>query len=114
MILLWDVDYGLAQIDNYFHLYDNHVIAGALLGVGIMNCGIKNDQDPVSPTHYFSLHNRSFDLELSLLFFSQAMELLSEYVSEKDPSIRIGAIIGLGIAYAGSQNEEVKYFALCH
>ena len=67
MILLWDVDYGLALIDNYFHLYDKHVIAGALLGVGIMNCGIKNDCDPVSSINYFSLHNISNDLELSSL-----------------------------------------------
>lgn len=48
MILLWDVDSGLAQIDKYFHSNDNHVIAGALLGVGIVNCSIKNDCDPVS------------------------------------------------------------------
>lgn len=48
MILLWDVDSGLAQIDKYFHSNDSHVIAGALLGVGIVNCGIKNDCDPVS------------------------------------------------------------------
>lgn len=48
MILLWDVDSGLAQIDKYLHSTDNHVVAGALLGVGIVNCGIKNDCDPVS------------------------------------------------------------------
>ncbi|KAL5079789.1 hypothetical protein RYX36_008210 [Vicia faba] len=46
MILLWDVDSGLAQLDKYFHSNDNHVIAGALLGVGIVNCSIKNDCDP--------------------------------------------------------------------
>ena len=67
MILLWDVDSGHAQIDKYFHLSDNHVNAGALLGVGIMNCGIKNDCDPVSSINYFSLHNISNDLELSSL-----------------------------------------------
>ncbi|KAJ4729749.1 26S proteasome non-ATPase regulatory subunit 2-like [Melia azedarach] len=82
MILLWDVDAGLAQIDKYFHSSDNHVIAGALLGVGIVNCGIRNDCDP-------------------------ALALLSDYVSREDPSIRIGAIMGLGIAYAGTQNEQV-------
>ncbi|CAL5337215.1 unnamed protein product [Camellia sinensis] len=48
MILLWDVDSGLAQLDKYFHSNDNHVIAGALLGVGIVNCGIKNNYDPVN------------------------------------------------------------------
>lgn len=53
MILLWDVDSGLAQIDKYFHSSDSQVIAGALLGVGIVNCGIKNDCDPVS-SHFLS------------------------------------------------------------
>ncbi|KAL1325250.1 hypothetical protein HN51_035328 [Arachis hypogaea] len=83
MILLWDVDSGLAQIDKYFHSNDNHVIAGALLGVGIVNCGIKNDCDP-------------------------AMALLGDYTDKEDSSIRIGAIMGLGIAYAGSQNEQLR------
>jgi len=55
MILLWDVDTGLAQLDKYFHSNDNHVIAGALLGVGIVNCNIKNDCDPVSSL-YCLLH----------------------------------------------------------
>lgn len=48
MVLLWDVDRGLAQLDKYLHINDNHVTAGALLGVGIVNCSIKNDFDPVS------------------------------------------------------------------
>lgn len=84
MILLWDVDSGLAQIDKYFHSNDNHVIAGALLGVGIVNCSIKNDCDP-------------------------ALALLSDYVDKEDPSIRIGAIMGLGITYAGTGNEQLRY-----
>ncbi|KAL5063606.1 hypothetical protein RYX36_025343, partial [Vicia faba] len=84
MILLWDVDSGLAQLDKYFHSNDNHVIAGALLGVGIVNCSIKNDCDP-------------------------AMALLGDYIDKEDSSIRIGAIMGLVIAYAGSQNEQLRY-----
>ncbi|ONK56006.1 uncharacterized protein A4U43_C10F3170 [Asparagus officinalis] len=83
MILLWDVDSGLAQIDKYLHSTDNHVAAGALLGVGIVNCGIKNDCDP-------------------------ALALLIDYVHKEDTAIRIGAILGLGIAYAGSHKEEIK------
>nr|KJB12472.1 hypothetical protein B456_002G020200 [Gossypium raimondii] len=83
MILLWDVDSGLAQIDKYFHSNDNHVIAGALLGVGIVNCGVKNDCDP-------------------------ALALLSDYIGKEDSSVRIGAIMGLGIAYAGAQNEQIR------
>jgi 26S proteasome regulatory subunit N1 len=48
MIQLWDVETGLGHLDKYFHSNDNPVVAGALLGVGIVNCGIKNDCDPVS------------------------------------------------------------------
>eukprot|EP00268_Persea_americana_P057190 TRINITY_DN6838_c0_g1_i13.p1 TRINITY_DN6838_c0_g1~~TRINITY_DN6838_c0_g1_i13.p1 ORF type:complete len:411 (-),score=74.52 TRINITY_DN6838_c0_g1_i13:501-1733(-) len=82
LILLWDVDAGLAQIDKYFDSNDNHVIAGALLAVGIIACGIKDDSDP-------------------------ALDLLANYINEEDASIRIGAIMGLGLAYAGSQNGRI-------
>ncbi|KAL2245714.1 26S proteasome non-ATPase regulatory subunit 2 homolog A [Sesamum indicum] len=83
MILLWDVDAGLAQLDKYFHSTDTHVIAGALLGVGIVNCNVQNECDP-------------------------ALALLADYVDKEDSSIKIGAIMGLGLAYAGSQNEHVR------
>uniref|UniRef100_A0A7N0UKP4 26S proteasome non-ATPase regulatory subunit 2 homolog n=1 Tax=Kalanchoe fedtschenkoi TaxID=63787 RepID=A0A7N0UKP4_KALFE len=83
MISLWDVDAGLAQLDKYFHSSDNHAIAGALLGVGIVNCGVQSDCDP-------------------------ALALLSDYIGKEDPSIRIGAILGLGIAYAGAQHDLIR------
>jgi hypothetical protein len=35
------------------------------------------------------------------------MAILMEYVNKDDSNIRIGAILGLGIAYAGSQKDEV-------
>ncbi|XP_031092252.1 26S proteasome non-ATPase regulatory subunit 2 homolog A-like [Ipomoea triloba] len=82
MIMLWDVEIGLAQIDKYFHSTDTHVVAGALLAVGIVNCTVKNDHD-------------------------SALVLLAEYVVKEDPSIRVGAIIGFGLAYAGSQHYQV-------
>lgn len=111
MILLWDVDAGLAQIDKYFHLSDSHVIAGALLGVGIVNCGITNDCDPVRAIYCFSFHKYLVVLSCVLFllnFFSQALALLGDYVDKEDPSIRIGAIMGLGIAYAGAQTDLVS------
>ncbi|CAL5381212.1 unnamed protein product [Camellia sinensis] len=72
-----------AAASLYFHSNDNHVIAGALLGVGIVNCGIKNDCDP-------------------------ALALLADYIDTEDSSVRIGAIMGLGLAYAGAQNEQIR------
>ncbi|GFP86441.1 26S proteasome non-ATPase regulatory subunit 2 homolog a [Phtheirospermum japonicum] len=83
MILLWDVDSGLAQLDKYFHSTDPHVTAGALLGVGIVNCNVKNECDP-------------------------ALALLAEYVDKDDTSTKIGAIMGLGLAYAGSKDVQVR------
>ncbi|KAL5224121.1 hypothetical protein ABZP36_010760 [Zizania latifolia] len=83
MILLWDSDSGLAQLDKYLHSNDTHVVAGALLGIGIVSCGVKSDCDP-------------------------AFALISEYINRDEPIIRIGAILGLGIAYAGSQKEEIR------
>lgn len=70
MILLWDVDCGLAQIDKYFHSNDNHVIAGALLGVGIVNCGVKNDCDPVSSLspHHCLVHSEYNAHYITVLF----------------------------------------------
>ncbi|KAH0916915.1 hypothetical protein HID58_024575 [Brassica napus] len=83
MIQLWDVEGGLAQLDKYFHSNDNPILSGALLGVGIVNCGIKSDCDP-------------------------ALALLGDYLDKEDSSVRIGAIMGLGIAYAGSQNDQLS------
>ena len=45
---------------------------------------------------------------LNLNLLPQALALLSDYVDKEDPSIRIGAIMGLGITYAGTGNEQVK------
>ncbi|KAL3645445.1 26S proteasome non-ATPase regulatory subunit 2 A [Castilleja foliolosa] len=83
MIRLWDVDSGLAQLDKYFHSTDPHVTAGALLGVGIVNCNVQNECDP-------------------------ALALLAEYIDKEDTSTKIGAIMGLGLAYAGSKDVQVR------
>lgn len=37
-----------------------------------------------------------------------AFALISDYVSNPDVNIRIGAILGLGLAYAGTNREEVE------
>lgn len=44
---------------------------------------------------------------IGILFWLQAYALLYDSVTKEDPTIRIGAIMGLGLAYAGSQKEEV-------
>ena len=69
MVLLWDVDGGLTQIDKFLYFQEDYIKAGALLAVGVVNSGVKNDCDP-------------------------ALALLSEYLENPSANIKIGAILG--------------------
>jgi len=82
LILLWDVDGGLTPIDKYLYSTEDHIKAGALLACGIVNCGVRNEVDP-------------------------ALALLSDYVLHSNSTMRIGSILGLGLAYAGSNRAAV-------
>ncbi|EFN71995.1 26S proteasome regulatory subunit rpn1 [Camponotus floridanus] len=82
LIHMWDVDGGLVPIDKYLYTNEDYIKSGALLAIGLVNCGIHNECDP-------------------------ALALLSEYVSSSSQILRIGAILGLGLAYAGSRRKDV-------
>ena len=105
MILLWDVDSGLAQIDKYLHSNDNHVVAGALLGVGIVNCGVKNDCDPVSyllcvPTGaVISLFDYTYLLWnfTICLFFSRHWHFLLTLLIKRTLSFELGQFWALAL-----------------
>ncbi|CAL6276041.1 unnamed protein product [Bathycoccus prasinos] len=81
-VLLWDVEGGLPQVDTFLYSEEPLVVAGGLLAVGLINTNVRNDCDP-------------------------AYGLLYESVNKDNSSVRIGAIMGLGLAYAGCQKEEV-------
>ncbi|KPI84670.1 putative proteasome regulatory non-ATPase subunit [Leptomonas seymouri] len=83
LLHLWDHVEGLQQIDKYFYSESTYVKAGACLASGIVMCGVKNPFDP-------------------------ALGLLSEQVSASEDEVAIGAILGLGNAYAGTRKEDVK------
>lgn len=82
LILLWDVDGGLATIDKYLYSGEDNIKAGALLACGIISCGVRNECDP-------------------------AFALLHDHINSKSNAMRIGAIVGLGLAYAGSNRNDV-------
>lgn len=108
LIHMWDVDGGLVPIDKwiaslivmqlwfidkrprtkirllrrYLYTNDHNIKAGALLAIGLVNCGVRNECDP-------------------------ALALLSDYVYSENVTLRIGAVLGLGLAYAGSQRSDV-------
>eukprot|EP00304_Pavlova_gyrans_P002895 CAMPEP_0206057206 /NCGR_PEP_ID=MMETSP1466-20131121/43897_1 /ASSEMBLY_ACC=CAM_ASM_001126 /TAXON_ID=44452 /ORGANISM="Pavlova gyrans, Strain CCMP608" /LENGTH=927 /DNA_ID=CAMNT_0053432475 /DNA_START=81 /DNA_END=2864 /DNA_ORIENTATION=+ len=81
-LLLWDVDGGLTQIDKFLYSTDNYIKAGALMAVGILNTGVRNECDP-------------------------ALALLTEYLDSTNSMMKISAIFGLGLAYVGSQRDDV-------
>jgi 26S proteasome regulatory subunit N1 len=83
-LMLWDVEEGLNKIDKYTYLEEPEIQAGALLATGIVSSGVRIDSDP-------------------------ALALLgdSEKLQHKNPLIRTAAIMGLGLAYAGSNKEEL-------
>eukprot|EP00818_Percolomonas_sp_WS_P003022 CAMPEP_0117448368 /NCGR_PEP_ID=MMETSP0759-20121206/7362_1 /TAXON_ID=63605 /ORGANISM="Percolomonas cosmopolitus, Strain WS" /LENGTH=881 /DNA_ID=CAMNT_0005240747 /DNA_START=72 /DNA_END=2717 /DNA_ORIENTATION=+ len=80
MLFLWNTDEGLNQIDKYQYSGESFIKAGALMGIGIINSGIRSDVP---------------------------FALLQEYINDDNQDMRIGAILGLGIAYAGSANEDI-------
>lgn len=84
MLMLWDVEGGLDKIDRYTTADDDMVKAGAMLATGIINSGVRNESDP-------------------------AMALLGDEdnLAHKNLNIRVASIMGLGLAYAGSNKEEL-------
>ncbi|KAG5490545.1 hypothetical protein JKF63_00665 [Porcisia hertigi] len=83
LLHLWDHTEGLQQVDKYFYSESSFVKAGACLASGIVMCGVKNPFDP-------------------------ALGLLSEQINAREAEVAIGAILGLGYAYAGTRKEDVK------
>ena len=86
LVTMWDAEGGLPLIDKYMYSKDPHIVAGALLGVGITCSGVQHDNDP-------------------------AYVLLYDSVDKADPTIAISAILGLGLAYVGAQRVRL---CCCH
>ncbi|KAG7660667.1 RPN1 [[Candida] subhashii] len=78
----WNINEGLQVLDKYTYSDDPEVKAGALLGTGIVSANVHDEVEA-------------------------AFALLQEYVNEPVKIYQTAAINGLGIAFAGSANEEV-------
>ncbi|KAF8252120.1 26S proteasome regulatory complex, non-ATPase subcomplex, Rpn1 subunit [Wilcoxina mikolae CBS 423.85] len=85
MIHQWNVEGGLGIIDRFMEASENNIKAGAALAIGIVNSGVRSEADP-------------------------ALALLSneQYLHSKIPEIKNSAIMGLGLAYAGSQRPDLR------
>ncbi|KAK5813135.1 hypothetical protein PVK06_028581 [Gossypium arboreum] len=119
MILLWDVDSGLAQIDKYLHSDDNYVIAGVLLGVGLVNCSVTNDYDPVSFFLLFiswfmqkeksSIKCAKHGIEICINYGLSILNNLTAILKHENVSLNVIVFtaISLCLVYVGSRNGKV-------
>ena len=85
----WDLDAGLQTVDRYSYNDDDMVKAGAMLAVGVLNSGVRDNTEP-------------------------AMALLSDpgILNHKSKEVRVAGIMGLGLAYAGTQRQELSEILL--
>ena len=83
MLLLWDIDEGLAQIDKYMERRENHIVAGSFMALGLVNSGVTNEVDPV-----------------------QAI-LIEKLETCRETDLKIGALMGLSFTYAGSARADL-------
>ncbi|KAJ2765969.1 proteasome regulatory particle base subunit, partial [Coemansia nantahalensis] len=83
-IMLWDVEVGLNQIDKYLYTNDDSIKSGAILAIGMLTSSVHDDTD-------------------------SAKALLADYIAEENnPAIvKLAAICGLGMAYAGTNREDI-------
>jgi 26S proteasome regulatory subunit N1 len=84
MLLQWDIDDGLSKVDAFTYVEEEYVKAGAMLASGIISSGIRNEADPA----------------LALLGDSDTLH-------GKSVITRMTSIMGLGLAYAGSNKEDL-------
>ena len=84
MLLRWDIESGLDHIDKFSYADEKEIKAGALLATGILNSGVRMDSEP-------------------------ALALLSteDNLNSKHVIMRMASIMGLGLACAGTNKEDL-------
>ncbi|KAF7323921.1 26S proteasome regulatory subunit RPN1 [Mycena kentingensis (nom. inval.)] len=87
--LLWDTDLGLSHVDKYTYSSEEYIKAGALLATGILSSGVRTEADV-------------------------AKGLIGEYVDNNSVPLKTSAIVGLGLAYAGAQREDLLQLLIPH
>ncbi|KAL1902604.1 proteasome regulatory particle base subunit [Sporothrix stenoceras] len=83
-LMLWDIENGLDKIDKYTYVEEEQIQAGAMLAIGIMSSGVRLDSEP-----------------------AYALLADPDKLEHKNPLIRTASIMGLGLAYAGSNKEDL-------
>lgn len=87
MIYMWNLEDGMGFLDRYLGSDDKFIKSGALVGLGVLSCNIRDESEP-------------------------AFALISDALDDDEPLIKINAILALGIAYAGTRKFEVREILL--
>jgi len=89
MLLQWDIEGGLDKIDPYQQSTVNEVKEGAMLAYGILNSGVRMESEPAA----------------SLLADDDILQ-------HGRPHMRMAAMMGLGLTYAGSARDDMLDYLL--
>ena len=122
LLLLWDVDSGLTQIDKYLYATDDYIKAGALLACGIVNSGVRDDCDPALAllSDYVGT-STSKTLQIGAIFgkflskkcFVPRVLWRAEHRSFRSSKYKTRiCLTGLGLSYAGSNRSDVLQLIL--
>eukprot|EP00826_Nyctotherus_ovalis_P051988 TRINITY_DN6539_c0_g1_i2.p1 TRINITY_DN6539_c0_g1~~TRINITY_DN6539_c0_g1_i2.p1 ORF type:complete len:588 (-),score=191.36 TRINITY_DN6539_c0_g1_i2:207-1970(-) len=82
LIHMWDIEEGLNTIDKYLYIPDDYIAAGAYCAQGIACCRVRSEFDP-------------------------AFHVLIEALKKNKDIYKVGAILGLSFAYAGTAKAEI-------
>jgi len=84
LVNLWDIDLGPNQLEKYMSTNerDMNKRAGYNIGVGVISSGIRDENNV-------------------------AFAILAEQLKDKNATVVMSALLGLGLAYAGSQNDDL-------
>lgn len=85
LVNLWDIDLGPNQLEKYMEVNekDPNKRAGYNIGVGIISSGVRDENNI-------------------------AFAMLSEQLQDRNLTVKTSALFGLGLAYAGSQNDDLN------
>jgi 26S proteasome regulatory subunit N1 len=85
LVNLWDIDMGPNQLEKYMNEneMDPNKRAGYNIGLGIISSGVRDENNI-------------------------AFAMLSEQLKDKNLTVKTSALLGLGLAYAGSQNDDLN------
>ena len=84
MLLKWDVEAGIERVDKFTYAEDTNIKAGALLALGMLNSGVRNETEP-------------------------ALALLSseENINSSNMQVKVATIMGLGLSCAGTNKDDL-------